>query len=92
MSPLQKYCLIIALERLVIIPQLNLYFNVAFYIGNEFCVENMHILANKRPKMCINGRYIFSSKFITVLGVTTGGRGSRRMITKHDIGGRGSIF
>ena len=49
-----------------------LLFSVAFFLGDKFCVENKHILANMRPKICIKGRLIFSSKFVTFLRVTRG--------------------
>ena len=56
----------------VAIKLLDLIFNVACHVDNKFCVENMHILANMRPQICIKGRLIFSSKFVTFLGVTKG--------------------
>ena len=43
----------------------------------------MHIWANMRPKICIKGRLIISSKFFTFLEE---GGGSRLMMTKCDMG------
>ena len=45
--------------KVVTIP-LHPLFDVAFYVDNKFCVENMHILEHMRPKICIKGRLIFS--------------------------------
>ena len=49
---------------------LYLRFSVAFHVYNKFCVENKHILANKRHKIRNKGWLIFSSKFVTFLRVT----------------------
>ena len=49
----------------------------------------MHILANIRPEICIKGRLIISSKFVTIWVVTRGGGGSRQTVTKSDKGGEG---
>ena len=46
--------------------------NVAFHVDNNVWVENMHILANMRSKICIKGRLIISSKFVTIWLVTRG--------------------
>ena len=51
---------------IVAIKPINLLFNVAFHVDNNFFVENMHILANMGPKICNRGRLIFSSKFVKV--------------------------
>ena len=50
----------------------------------------MHILANMRSEICIKGRLIISSKFVTIWVVTRGGGGSRQTVTKCDKGGGGS--
>ena len=54
----------------VVITPLHLLFYVAFHVDNKFCVENMHILANMRPKICIKSRFIVSSKFVSSWDVT----------------------
>ena len=46
----------------------------------------MHILANMRSEICIKGRLIISSKFVTIWVVTRGGGGSRQTVTKCDKG------
>ena len=73
----------------VVITPLHLLFDVVFHVDNKSCVENMYILANMIPKICIKGRVIISSKFVTIWVVTRGGRGSRQKVTKCDKGGRG---
>ena len=50
----------------VVITPLHLFSNVAFHGDNKVCVENMHILANMRSKICIKGRLIISSKFVAI--------------------------
>ena len=49
----------------------------------------MHILANMRSRICIKGRLVISSKFVTIWVVTRGGGGSRQTVTKCDKGGGG---
>ena len=49
----------------------------------------MHTLANMRSKICIKGRLIINSKFVTIWVVTRGGGGSRQTVTKSDKGGEG---
>ena len=49
----------------------------------------MHILANMRSEICIKGRLISSSKFVTIWVVTRGGGGSRQTVTKCDKGEMG---
>ena len=63
----------------VVISPLKLLFNVAFYVYNKVQVENMHILANMRYKICIKDRLIISSNFGTIWLVTKGegGQGKR---------------
>ena len=61
----------------VVLTPLHLLFNVAFHVDNKVCVENMHILANMRSKICIIGRLIISSKFDTIWVVTRGGGGGQ---------------
>ena len=46
----------------VVIALLHLLFNLAFNVGDDFCVEYMHISINMRPKICIEGWLSFSSK------------------------------
>ena len=46
----------------VAITLLHLFFNLAFNVGDDFCVENMHILVNMRFKICIEGWLSFSSE------------------------------
>ena len=48
----------------------------AFRVDNEIGVENVHILANMRPRICIS-QLNFSSKFVTFWGVTREGWDSR---------------
>ena len=69
---------------------LHLFFNVALNVDNEFCVENMHILANMRLKICIKGWLIIGSKFVSIWVVKREGGGSRQMVTNGDKGGGGS--
>ena len=59
----------------VVTTPLHLLFDVDFDVDNKVLVENMHILANMRSKICIKGRLIISSKFVTILVVTGGGGG-----------------
>ena len=49
----------------------------------------MHILANMRPKICIKGRLIISSKFVTIW-VTNGegGQGKRWLSATMDEGAK----
>ena len=56
----------------VVITPFHLPFNVAFHVDNKVWVENMHILANMRSKLCIKGRLIIRSKFVTIWVVTRG--------------------
>ena len=49
----KKYC--IWIDILVIIPFYDR-LNIAFYLDNKFCFENMHISLNIRPKIGIVGR------------------------------------
>ena len=57
--------------------------DVQFQVDNEFCVENMRILVNMRPEICVKAQLIFNSKF-------KGRGGSRITVTKCDNGRRGS--
>ena len=85
-TPSKKYCFnnrIRMTLKVVIIP-LHLLLNVALHVDKEFWVENRHISANMRSKICIKGRSIISSKFVTIWVVTKGGGGSRQMVTKSD--------
>ena len=63
----------------VVISPLQLLFNVAFYVDNKVQVENMHILANIRYKICIKDWLIISSNLVTIWLVTRGegGQGKR---------------
>ena len=56
-----------------LITPLYLLFNVAFHVDSKVWVENMNILANMRSKICIKGRLIIGSKFVTIWVVTRGG-------------------
>ena len=69
--------------KVVTIP-LHPLFDVAFYVDNKFCVENMHILEHMRPKICIKGS---SKNYVTARG----GRGSTILlhIVTYISGGRG---
>ena len=46
-------------------------FDVAVYLDDTFCVENMHILAKMKPTIC-KSWLIFISKFVTFGGMTRG--------------------
>ena len=68
---------------LKVITALHILFNVAFHLGNKFWEENMYILANMRPKICIKG-LLFSAQRLSLFWVWQGG--SERMMNKSDMG------
>ena len=71
-TPAKKHCCSnhIRLTLKVARKPLHLLFDVAFQVNNNFCTENMHVLANIRPEICIKCQLNFSSKFVTFWNVT----------------------